>query len=147
MGDLVADALAVFEREQETKKQQEAARLRAVQAEAEAKQARLLEAAFEWAVPILNRKFGERDDWLLKDATPISVNVRIGERGGNRQYELTVFKTGVVRGRFQTVASGGRYSGRIAQHGEFEVQDLAHLGALIARDRGCWEQELDQDWD
>lgn len=100
----------------------------------------LIEDAKTWAVPILNRVFGERSDWILRDAVAkgpldpyVSVSVDINIRDGK---SLTVYPDGRVEGWFEERGwSGG------STVIKSRVTSLEDLGHKLQTERDIWDYD------
>lgn len=110
------------------------------------RQAELQDIAAGWAKPILDAKFGEREDWLF--ANPDEDRSQIDVLFTDRLHEhvLTVHRSGRVTGTFkrepqlrfaETERSPAGWDANI------EIRDLAHLGLLLERHHQCWEFETE----
>jgi hypothetical protein len=143
------DAMRAWAREkaERDKTQQERQRKESERAR-ERYQAKLAEAR-EWAIPILNRVFGEYD-WVLRepdvvDGIPtVKIEVPYGHDGYHKK-TLAVQKRGPnthdrVIGYFH-LEPQYRFSSS-AVGGATEVRNLAHLGELLEREREAIDLEM-----
>jgi hypothetical protein len=136
--DLREAALDVYASEEQKRKEKERTE-RNRQAALNARAAKsALTKARKWAIPILNEKFGEQE-WVFVNASAEQVDVYIDSK---RNKTLTVYKTGIIIGRFQVAASGGRYSNTPGRYEKVTIRDLRHLGACLATEAKCIDQEL-----